>query len=418
MTTSVHAGDLLEPAARLRLTIVLGLLTTLGPFTIDLYVPAFPAMAMSLGTTASAVQATLAGTTIGFALGQPLIGPLSDRVGRRVPLIIATLMHVVASLACAFAPDVVALTALRFLMGAAAAGSGVVAAAMVRDLYRGVPMMRLSARLGMINGVAPIVAPLIGALLLQWVDWRGIFWALAGFGAAVVIATIAAVPETLEVEHRTNGGFRELRDTASTVLRDRAFVGFGVIGGFVWASQFAVIAGSPFYFQDAVGFNVVQYGGYYAVLALGFVGGAQASARLAHRISPDRQLVAATAAMTVGGATSIIAALGGSPLALAIALWLSVVGAGVAVPCSRALSMNRVARRGAGTAAAILGAGSFLLAGLVSPLAGAAPNLPAVAMGIVMAGCSVVAVVLAVGVRRVGAGWDEPSLPGASGGST
>ena len=289
----------MSPAERRRLIVVLGALTALGPFTIDLYLPAFPAVALSLETSAAAIQATLAGTTAGIAIGQLVMGPWSDRVGRRLPLIIATVAHVLASLACAIAPDVVFLTIARFGMGAAAAAGGVVAAAMVRDLYSGVPMMKLSSRLAMINGAAPIIAPVLGSVLLVWTDWRGIFVVLAAYAAIVVTATIVWVPESLPVYARSSGGFRAFGGIARRLFSDRIFVMLMLIGGMVWGSEFSYLAGSPFLIQDEYGFSATAYGLFFAINAVGYVAGTQLGARVAHRIAPQTMLAVATGVMVV-----------------------------------------------------------------------------------------------------------------------
>jgi DHA1 family bicyclomycin/chloramphenicol resistance-like MFS transporter len=393
---------------------VLGLLTALGPFTIDLYLPAFPAVAASLATSATAIQATLAGTTLGIAIGQIVMGPWSDRVGRRLPLILATSGHVLASLACAWAPDVTSLTIARFLMGAAAAAGGVVAAAMVRDLYSGLPMMRLSSRLAMINGAAPIIAPVLGSVLLVWVDWRGIFVVLALYAAVIVAATIAFIPESLPSELRSRGGFREFGGVARALFADRIFVMLMIIGGMVWGSEFTYLAGSSFLLQDDYGFSAVAYGLVFAINAVGYVGGTQLGARIAHRVAPQRLLAVSTSVMVVaaGGVMAGIV-VDAQPVVL-VSLWFSVAAVGVSVPCATALALNRVTRN-AGTAAALLGAVNFGIAAVVTPLASAGSGDSSDGMGLLMLITSLIAAGLAIPLTRMAVGWpsraaaaDEP----------
>jgi len=388
----------MSPAERRRLIIVLGALTALGPFTIDLYLPAFPAVALSLETSAAAIQATLAGTTAGIAIGQLVMGPWSDRVGRRLPLIIATVAHVLASLLCAVAPDVVFLTIARFGMGAAAAAGGVVAAAMVRDLYSGVPMMKLSSRLAMINGAAPIIAPVLGSVLLVWTDWRGIFVVLAAYAAIVVTATIVWVPESLPVYARSSGGFRAFGGIARRLFSDRIFVMLMLIGGMVWGSEFSYLAGSPFLIQDEYGFSATAYGLFFAINAAGYVAGTQLGARVAHRIAPQTMLAVATGVMVVAATLVVIGtAVDLRPLVL-VALWFSVTAVGVAVPCASALALNRVTSN-AGTAAALIGASYFGIAAVVTPLGGSG------GMGVVMLVTSCLAAALAIPLTRMAVGW-------------
>lgn len=387
-------------ARRLRMTIVLGALTALGPFTVDMYLPAFPAVAASLAAEESAVQATLTGTTIGIALGQLLVGPWSDRVGRRLPLVVATSAHVIASLACAVAPDIVFLTIARVLMGAAAAAGGVVAAAMVRDLYSGVPMMRLASQLAMINGAAPIIAPLVGSAVLLVTDWRGIFVVLAMYATIIVAATIAVVPETLPAARRSTGGFAAFADAASTLLRDKVFVTLMVLGGMVWACEFTYLAGSSFLLQIGYGFDSGAYALVFALNAVGFVGGTQVGARLAPRVAPQKVLLWSTIGLLVAAALFLVLERMDLRPAALVAMWFTVAAVGVSVPCSNALAMNRI-RSNAGTAAALLGAANFGLAGIAPPIAALGPG-----MGPVMVVTAAVAAALAILLQRMPVGWN------------
>ena len=170
--TVAHPGDKLSRRQRLVYVLLLGGLTALGPLTIDLYLPAFPILEEDLGVSAGAIQLTLTGTTIGFALGQLVVGPWSDRIGRRLPLIIATLLHIAACVGAAVSPEIVTLGVFRVLQGAGAAAGGVVAMAMVRDLFGGRPLVRMLSRLALITTLAPLLAPLIGSQMLRFTDWR------------------------------------------------------------------------------------------------------------------------------------------------------------------------------------------------------------------------------------------------------
>ena len=168
----------------------------------DLYLPAFPALESSLNVSEAAIQLTLTGTTVGFALGQLVVGPLSDKFGRRLPLILATALHIAASFGAALSTDIVTLGVFRVLMGIGAAGGGVVAMAMVRDLFSGYAMVRMFSRMALVNGLAPILAPVIGSQLLLVMPWPGIFVFLACYGTAVILAAVVLVRETLPREKR------------------------------------------------------------------------------------------------------------------------------------------------------------------------------------------------------------------------
>jgi DHA1 family bicyclomycin/chloramphenicol resistance-like MFS transporter len=176
--------------------IVLGALTALGPFTMDLYLPAFPAVARDLLASATAVQATLTATAVGMGAGQLVVGPLSDALGRRWPLVIATTMHIGASALIALSPSIELVALARFAQGFGAAGGAIVASAMVRDLFGGQRLVKMAAQVALVSGFAPIIAPVIGSQLLLVVSWRGVFWILACYGLAVVFTAVLLIPET------------------------------------------------------------------------------------------------------------------------------------------------------------------------------------------------------------------------------
>lgn len=391
MSVIAHPGDLLSRNHRLRYVIILGALTALGPFTIDLYLPAFPAVALSLHTTASAIQVTLAATTIGLAIGQLVVGPLSDVVGRRWPLILATSAHVAASLACSLAPNVELLTLFRFLMGAAAAAGGVVSLALVRDLFSGVPMMRMLSRLGMINGLAPIVAPILGSQLLRVLDWRGIFVVLASYGALISIASALWIIETLPSERRIRSGLRALPARMGALLRNPRYIGLAIVGGFVWGGEFSYLAGSPFLFQGVYAFSVAQYGLLFSVNALGYVVGTQVGARLSSRVPPQWILALGTTVLVTAAALICVGSLSHWGLvALLLPLWFSIATVGLCIPCVQGLALAPHGAE-AGTAASLLGAINFTVAGLVTPVVGLISTHSALGMGAVMLACGAVA---------------------------
>ncbi len=241
-----HPGDALSRGRRFVYVVVLGALVALGPFTIDLYLPAFPRVASEFGVPDSDIQLTLTATSIGFGLGQLLVGPLSDRVGRRVPLLLATTLHVIASIAVALAPSVPVLIALRLVQGVGAAGGGVVAMAVVRDLFGGQPLVMMLSRLALVSGVAPVLAPVIGSQLLAVLDWRGVFWCLAGFGALVLLAAALLIRETLPPARRRMRGHSTVGERYRALFTDRIFVGALIIGGMTFAGVFTYLSSSPF----------------------------------------------------------------------------------------------------------------------------------------------------------------------------
>lgn len=242
------SADTVGPRQRLRLVLVLGSLIAIGPLTIDMYLPALPDIAADLHTTSAAVQLTLTGTLAGLAFGQLLIGPLSDAVGRRAPLLAGIGLHIVASVLCVVAPNIEVIGALRVLQGLGAAAASVVAMAVVRDLFDGAAFAKLFSRLMLVMGVAPILAPTLGSELLRWSDWRGVFLALAVFGLLLVTVAAFGLPETLPPARRRGGGVAATVRVYGSLLRDRTFVGLVLVAGLAMAALFAYVAGSSFVF--------------------------------------------------------------------------------------------------------------------------------------------------------------------------
>ncbi|MGR6319500.1 multidrug effflux MFS transporter [Micromonospora soli] len=379
-------GDLMSRRQRLRLVLVLGSLIAIGPLTIDMYLPALPAITADLHTTSAAVQLTLTGTLAGLALGQLLIGPLSDAVGRRVPLLAGIGLHVLASVLCVVAPTIQVVGVLRVLQGLGVAATSVVAMAVVRDLFSGAAFARLFSRLMLVMGAAPILAPTLGSGLLRWSDWRGVFAALAVFG--VLLAAVAAVGlrETLPPARRRHGGVAATVRDYRALLRDRTFVGLVLVAGLAMAALFAYVAGSSFVFQQRYGLDEQEFGLAFGAGAVGLITATQVNVRLLRRYSPQRILVTA---LGVGAAAGLVllgfAATGVGGLASILAsLWLVLAAAGLALPNAPALALSRHGEA-AGTAAALLGAVQFGVGALSAPLVGVL-GTGSLAMAAVVAG--------------------------------
>ena len=404
----LHPGDAISTARRTVYIILLGTLTALGPFTIDLYLPAFPLLESDFQTTAAAIQLTLTGTMIGFAIGQLVVGPLSDKVGRRVPLISVTALHVVASLAAALAPDLILLGTARVFMGIGAAAGGVVAMAIVRDLFGGRRLVVMLSRLALVSGVAPVVAPLLGSALLAVMDWRGIFVVLACYGSAMLICGLFLIPETLPKERRHDRGSSTVLQRYRSVFSDRVFIGVLIIGGMTFSGLFSYLSASSFLFQQTHGLDAQQYGWLFAANSLGLVLGVQTASRLAARFGPQWVLAFSTSAALLSGLAIIVTdQLGLGLWGTVIPLFLFMTACGFTFPCVQVLALDRHGKA-AGTAASILGASNNGVAAIISPvvfLIAGGGAITATTMASVMVGCAVIGILslwLIVRPRSVG----------------
>ncbi|WP_376765723.1 multidrug effflux MFS transporter [Agromyces agglutinans] len=391
---TAHPGDALSSRQRLVYVLVLGALTALGPFTVDLYLPAFPVLQDELGVSASAVQLTLTGTMIGFGFGQLIVGPWSDKVGRRLPLILATILHIVASVGAAFAPDIVWLSVFRLLQGFGAAAGGVVAMAMVRDLFGGKPLVRMLSRLALVNGLAPVLAPVIGSQLLGVMDWRGIFWVLAAYGAVVVLAVAFFIVETLPPARRHVAGHSTMRSRYAALFRDRVYLGAAIVGGMTFTGLFGYLSTSSFLFQEVYAFNAQEYGLLFAVNSIGVIIGVQTSSRLMRGPVPPQWILAVTTIVHFVMAATIIGldSAGAGFWGTAIPLWFFILACGFSFPAVQVLALASHGSE-AGTAASLLGALNFGLAGVISPLIGLLGVGSAVPMAFVMLLAASVAII-------------------------
>ena len=387
--------------------VVLGALTAIGAFTIDLYLPAFPVIEAEYDVPTALIQLTLTATTIGFAVGQLLVGPWSDRVGRRLPLIIATAVHVVASIGVVLSPSIEWLFVFRVLQGMGAAAGGVVAMAIVRDLFGGLPLVRMLSRLSLVNGLAPIFAPVIGSQLLLLLPWRGIFVFLAVYGGLVLLAATFFIVETLPPARRVDLGHSTTRERYRSLFSDRVFIGVAIIAGMTFSGLFAYLSSSSFLFQQVYGLDAQQFGLLFAVNSVGVVGGVQASAFLQRFIGPQWILAGALTAILLSAATIVV--LDSLQVGLAgilVPLWFFIFACGFTFPCTQVLALVNHGSE-AGTAASLLGALNFGLAGLISPIVGLFGIHNAVPMGAIMACTAFVSIVVLWTVVRP---WTVPAL--------
>ena len=391
----------MSDGASVRLVIVLGSVNAIGPLSIDMYLPAFPEIARSLETSASSVQLTLTACVAGLALGQLLIGPLSDRYGRRTPLIAAMSVYAVASVLCALAPNVLALMGLRFVQGLAGAGGVVIARAVVRDLHSGAAAVRLFSSLMLVTGLAPILAPLAGGQVLNHTSWRGIFWVLTVLSALIALLVTFGLRETLPKARRSTSGLAETLRTMRALLRDRWFVGHGLAGGLGFGALFAYISGSSFVLQGIYGVSPQLYSVLFAMNGLGLIAGSQVNARLVGRFGPAYLLRAGLVAIAVSAsALLVVVSVGGlGVVAVLVPMFVIVSSLAFVLPNSTALALNDHAAV-AGTASALLGMGQFVIGAAVAPLVGAAGTESAVPMAAIMTVVALAALVARHFARR------------------
>lgn len=387
VATATHAnfGDTLTRNQRLTYVLMLGALVALGPFTIDLYLPAFPSVAAGLATSDAAIQLTLTATTIGFGLGQLIVGPLSDAMGRRRPLLIATSVHIVASIGVAMAPSVEWVMAGRVLQGMGAAGGAVVAMAVVRDLFGGQRLIRMLSRLALVTGLAPVLAPVIGSQMLRFVEWRGIFVFLAAYGLLVTVLGAFILVETLPPERRGRFSSTVVARRYRRLVKDPAFVGIAVVGAATFTTLFAYLSASSFILQEIYGLSAQQFGFIFGINSIGLVSGTQISARLMRRVAPRVVTAGGLAIMTLGALALFISSLLDTGLlGVVIPLFFVIAPAGLVMPTVQVMALADHATE-AGTAASVIGAANMGVAGAVSPLVGVGGNTPT-AMAIVMLG--------------------------------
>ncbi|MEU0571384.1 multidrug effflux MFS transporter [Nonomuraea sp. NPDC005983] len=369
------------------LLLILGALSAIGPLSIDMYLPALPAIAGEMLSAPAQVQLTLTACLIGVSVGQVVAGPVSDVRGRRTPLLVGVAGYALASLLCAFAPSVPALIVLRLLQGVLGGAALVIVRAVVRDLYEGAAIARIFATLMLVSGLAPILAPIAGAQLLTFTSWRGVFVTLSIAGVVLLLAVLGGVRETLPAERREGGGLGHTVRTFWRLLRDRAFMGSALTAGLAFAAMFAYISGSPFVLQEVYGATPQQYSLIFGLNAFGLTIMAQLGGRLSGRVAPTRLVSIGLVVAAAGGALLLAAAATGLGLGgIVAALFVIMCGQGLVLPGTGALALAGQPQQVAGAASALLGVLQFALGAVAAPLVGLVGSGTAVPMATVMLG--------------------------------
>lgn len=393
MASTPIVADTITRSRRLELVILLGVLTAFAPLSIDMYLPALPALETYFKATEGAVQLTLAMFIVGFSLGQTLYGPLTDRFGRKPPLYVGMIVYTVSSALCTLAVTVGQLTLLRLLQSLGACAGSVISRAMVRDLFPPEETRRVYSALILVMGVSPLLAPLFGAYMLLWFGWKAIFLSVMVVGALATIAMFFRLPETLPDRQPLSFGF--VFSTYGALLKDRYFLGSTLATGFSSSGMFAYIAGSPFVFINLYGVRPDHFSWFFGLNAAAVVIGAQINGRMLHGHAPELVMRYAAYAQAIAGIVLILAPLLGvtSLASIAIPLFLYMCTIGFVFPNAVALALANHGRV-AGMASALLGTLQFSMAAVALLGLGAINSTSAFPMSVLICFCGVMGVVM------------------------
>ncbi|GAA0500682.1 Bcr/CflA family efflux MFS transporter [Salinibacillus aidingensis] len=376
---------------RLGLAFLLGMLGILGPLNIDMYLPSFPGIADDLHTSASLVQLSLTTCLIGLAIGQIIIGPISDSQGRRTPLLISISLFALSSFICAIAPNITTLVIGRFLQGFTASAGVVLSRAVVRDVFSGRELTKFFALLMVINAVAPMIAPMAGGaiLALPFASWETIFYFLGIIGILIVLTVAWKLKETLPEERRIPGSVGNTIKTMGSLMKDRSFIGYALVVGFVHGGSFAYVSGTPFVYQGIYGVSPQVYGVLFGINGLAIISGSFIIGRLGG-IIPERKLLRTAVIIALSATTVILtmAIIEGPLFSLVIPIFIYMTSMGMVLTSTFTLAMEHQEKR-AGSASAVLGMLPLLLGSLVSPLVGLDEST-AVPMGAILFSTSLI----------------------------
>ncbi|NBA98433.1 multidrug effflux MFS transporter [Pseudomonas sp. R5(2019)] len=385
----------------LRTILILGALSAFGPLAIDFYLPGFPAMATAFGTDEQHIQTTLAAYFLGLSIGQLVYGPVADRFGRRVPLLVGVGLFTLASLACAFAPNLDTLIIARFIQALGGCAGMVLSRAIVSDKCDAVASAKVFSQLMLVMGLAPILAPMLGGVMVNQFGWQSIFVALTAFSALSGLAVALGLPESMpanQPRQPLSGALGQY----GRLLKDRAFLGHALTGGIAIAGMFAYVAGSPFVFIKLYGVPAEHYGWLFGSNAAGFILVAQVNARLLAKRGPAFLLVRTVWVYLAAGVVLLaISALKPAQLwPLLVPLFVCIASLGGIIPNASACAMNGQGAR-AGSASALLGCIQFSVAAGAASLVGVLHDGSALPMAIVISLCGLATAVVAMLTRRL-----------------
>ncbi|WP_051872278.1 multidrug effflux MFS transporter [Streptomyces sclerotialus] len=396
-----------------RLVVVLGGLSAVSPFATDMYIPGFPEIVTSFGTTGTAVQLSLTACLVGLAVGQVVLGPVSDAAGRRRLLLAGSGTFTVLSLLCALAPSIVVFDVARLLQGIAGSAGLVIGRAVISDRFSGSHAARQLTTLSVIAMTAPVLAPVTGGLLLGIGSWRLVFVALAVTGLLLTTAVRAWVPESLPAERRRTGGLRAVLAATGGLLRRRELIGYLLVLGCGLAALFAYITGSPFVFRNVYGLSPAGYGLVFATNAVGTVAAGAVFGRLAARVRLNSLLVIGvivTVASVLTLVTLLVLGISTLPTTWACLFGLT-TGFGILLPASTTLVLA-VGRDAPGAASGLLGGAQFALGAAAAPLPGVLGPTTAMSTAVVVLGFVLLSAAVLIILARPWQGHGEPAAPG------
>jgi DHA1 family bicyclomycin/chloramphenicol resistance-like MFS transporter len=386
---------------RLIFILMLGLSMCLQPFTIDPYLASYPAIETDFDVTTALIQFSMTGVTLGFAFGQIFAGTLSDAIGRRIPMIFAVSLYAVSAFAMLWAPNIETFIALRTLMAVGASAAGVLANAVVRDLYAGKPMMKMLSRVFLVQGLSPILGPIIGAWLSEVVLWREVFGIFAGFGSVIALLAVLFLKETLHPEDRKESAFAGMGQRFRAVLRDRIYIGLLILSVVQTVSLFGYLNVVPFLFRDSgYGLSVSEFGFWFSFNSVMSVIGVQVGARLGARFKAQWMLVYVVLTAVAAGFALTLFGLANAPFALAeVALAVLILAFGATIPLIQTLALTPHGHE-AGTAASLLGVSNFLVTSLFSPIYTLVPLDSAAPLGMLMGGAYLIGLLSLIFIVR------------------
>lgn len=383
------------------LILILGSLTALGPFSIDMYLPGFPAIAHDLNTTAAKVSQTLSGYFVGISLGQLLYGPLLDRFGRRKPLFIGLAVYILASAGCAVATSVEQLIILRIIQAVGSCAATVASVAMVRDLFPVSENAKVFSLLLLVVGFSPMIAPTVGGYVTDAFGWHAVFMILTVMGVAIFAATALWLPDSYKPDKTLSLKPRPIIMNFLEVLREPQFYTYSITGAVAFAGLFAYVSGSPIVFMEVFHVDGKVYGWIFAFLSVGFIGSGQVNTLMLRRFSSEQIVNVALICQAVIGLAFLAAALNGALTLTStlVFLFLFLCCVGYTYPNAAALSLAPFTRN-AGSASALMGAFQMGAGTLISIAISLFEEPSIIPMVAAMAGSATLALIMLVVGRR------------------